>query len=249
MQVVVNGLITRYQEAGKGKSLLFLHGWGDEGKTFTELMAAFRSKYRVITLDLPGFGATPPPAEVWGLSEYANFVAAFLKKIKVQPVGVIAHSNGAAVAIKAVASGQLTPEKLVLLGAAGIRPKKPVRNLLFNAIAKTGKVVTVALPDKTRKKLRGRLYHTIGSDYRSVEGMEETFKKTVAEDVLHDAASLHLPVLIIYGEGDDATPPALGELFHQEIANSSFEVIGDAGHFVHLDAKGRVEARLKEFLA
>nr|MBA3654062.1 hypothetical protein [Actinomycetota bacterium] len=49
-----------------------LHGWG---RTHTDFAAVLRG-LDAVAFDLPGFGATPPPAIAWGSPDYAEAVAA-----------------------------------------------------------------------------------------------------------------------------------------------------------------------------
>jgi pimeloyl-ACP methyl ester carboxylesterase len=248
MQVVVDSLLTQYEMQGKGKLVLLLHGWGDSAKGFTGLHRALAKHFRVIALDLPGFGGTEPPKDVWGLGDYAQFVAHFLKKIDEKQVAVlVGHSNGGAIAIRGLASGELDAGKLVLLGSAGIRGEYKGRVKALRLITKAGKALTMPLPKSVKNKLRKKVYHTVGSDMLVAEHLQETFKKVVTDDVREDAARLTQPTLLIYGEDDDATPVRYGELFHQAIRSSTFEVLPGAGHFVHLDRPEAVEKSILEF--
>lgn len=249
MQVVVNDLLVQYQQAGKGpKKVLFLHGWGDSSKTFAGLIKNFDKNYNCIVLDLPGFGGSQMPSTAWGLDEYANFVKDFLKKINAQPFAVVAHSNGAALAIKAVATEVIAPNKMVLLGAAGIRNQEKFKKLLLKTVAKTGKVATFWLPKSSKKKLQQKLYGTVGSDLLVVPHMQETFKKTVRQDVQQDARKIDLPVLLIYGGRDTATPPFYGQIYANLIKNARLDIVAGAGHFVHQDAEADVAKKIEDFL-
>lgn len=250
MQVVVDSLLTNYSKTGSGKiQVLLLHGWGDTAKTFQALEKDLAKGFTMTALDLPGFGSTQIPERVWGLDDYATFVQAFADKLRLQPSLVIAHSNGAAVAIKAVADNKLAPKKLVLLGAAGIRDKQKVRKLGLKVVAKTGKVATFWLPKRHKKKLQEKLYGAAGSDMLQVPHLQETFKKTVKEDVQQQAATITIPTLLIYGENDRATPPAYGELYHRLIPHSTFKLVKGAEHFVHQDEPDQVARLIKEFMA
>ncbi len=249
MQVVVDSLLTNYNQTGQGKKqLLLLHGWGDAAATFAKLDKQLSKKHQITSLDLPGFGSTQVPDKVWGLADYAEFIQKFAEKLQLKPVAIIAHSNGAAVAIKAVALGKMSPEKLVLIGAAGIRDKQRARKLGLKVVAKTGKVATFWLPARHKKKLQKKLYGAVGSDMLAVPHLQETFKRTVKEDVQKEAATITIPTLLIYGENDKATPPAYGELYHRLIPNSAFRLVKDAEHFVHQDEPEQVTRLIEEFL-
>ncbi len=251
MQVVVDTLLTTYETQGKGKkTVLLLHGWGDRAAGFKQLQAALAKKYYVIALDLPGFGATEAPRGVWGLDDYAQFVAHFLEKIgKRTLVGLVGHSNGGAIAIRGLAKDWLQADKLVLLASAGIRGEYKGRVKALRLIAKTGKALTAPLPASVKKRLRSAMYATAGSDMLVAEQLQETFKKVITDDVRADAAQLNTPTLLVYGEQDPATPVRYGEMFHQVIDGSTLEVLPGAGHFVHLDRPHEVVVAIEGFVA
>lgn len=248
MQVIVDDLLTSYEKTGKGPVVLMLHGWGDSQATFKNLVDSLKPTYTVVTLDLPGFGQTEPPREVWGLGDYAQFVKAFLEKADAKkPEAIIAHSNGGAVAIHGLAEGVLSADKLVLLAAAGIRDRQSLRRLSLKIIAKAGRLATFWLPARHKKALQKKLYGAAGSDMLVAPHLQETFKATVRQDVQADAKRLKLPTLLVYGQDDKATPPLYGETFHRLVAGSKLEII-QAGHFVHHDQPKEVARRVKEFL-
>ncbi|HEY1835860.1 MAG TPA: alpha/beta hydrolase [Candidatus Saccharimonadales bacterium] len=248
MQVVVNSLLTQYERVGKGNSVLVLHGWGDTSKGWREFAGQLAPDYDVIVPDLPGFGGTAMPKDAWGLGEYAAFVGDFLGKIRVRPYAVIGHSNGGAMAIRGLANGDFQADKLVLIDSAGIRGEYLGRKKVLRIVTKTGKLFTTPLPHGIKKRLRRKVYETIGSDMLVVERLQETFKKVVTDDVQKDAAMLKLPTLLIYGEDDLDTPVQYGRIFHNLIDSSVLDVVPGAGHFAHHDKPDHVLEFIQEFL-
>ncbi|HWB39241.1 MAG TPA: alpha/beta hydrolase [Candidatus Saccharimonadales bacterium] len=250
MQVVVDALLTQYSLSGKGKLVVLLHGWGDSSKGLSQLASGLSKSYQVLAVDLPGFGGSQVPAAAWNLDNYAHFVAAVLAKLELdQPYAVIGHSNGGAVAIRGAGLGVLHPQKLVLLAASGVRLKQTGRKLALKAVAKTGKVATAWLPQSKKQALRKKLYAAAGSDMLVVPQLEETFKKTVSQDVQIDASKISVPTLLIFAEDDQAVPLAYGQRYHQLIKGSELKVVPSAGHFVHLDQPQIVTRAIEEFLA
>ena len=249
MQVVVDSLLTHYEAVGKGKVVLLLHGWGDTAAGLHGLQVALGKHAQVLAVDLPGFGGTESPKTVWGLDDYAQFIQHFLAKIDSKPVSVlVGHSNGGAIAIRGLANGWLSADKLVLLASAGIRGQYKGRVKAIRLITKAGKALTMPLPKSIKRRLRSKVYKTVGSDMLVAEHLQETFKKVVTDDVQADAAKLVLPTLLIYGEQDEATPVAYGEAFHQQIDGSSLEILPGAGHFVHIDRPHEVTTAIEEFM-
>ncbi len=249
MNVVVNGLMTNYQKIGNGKTVVFLHGWGDSAKTFEALINILPKKYEILTLDLPGFGGSQLPEQAWGLENYADFVAAWLKKIGVSKVNtIVAHSNGGSIAIKGLSNGKIEADKLVLIASAGVRNKQKARKQLLKIAAKGGKAATFFLPPTAKKRIRGRFYKTIGSDATLLPQLEETFRKVVSEDVQADAAKLKLPTLLIYGDSDKKTPLGHGKLLAGAIVNSQLVPIADAGHFAHQEQPQQIAELIEDFI-
>lgn len=249
MQVVVDELLTQYQLQGTGKLVLLLHGWGDSAKGLKDLSDRLAKKYQVLSVDLPGFGATQPPKAVWDLDNYAQFTDSLLGKLDLgQPYAVVGHSNGGALAIRSIGQAKISPDKLVLLAASGIRPNRTFRRLILQIIAKTGNIATLWMPERYRQALRKSLYGVAGSDALVAPHLEKTFKKTVRQDVQADAAKLNLPTLLIYGSEDKATPPEFGQRYQQLIKGSRLEILDGAGHFVQHDQPGKVAALIEDFL-
>lgn len=249
MQVVVDSLLASYERIGKGKVVLVLHGWGDSSKGWLGFCRQLDDSFELIIPDLPGFGSTQTPPEAWGLTEYAAFVAEFLKKLKVNPYAIIGHSNGGAIAIRGLAKGLLKADKLILLDSAGIRSQYKGRTKAVRLATKAGKALTAPLPAHIKRRLRRKVYQSVGSDMLVAAHLQETFKRVVTDDVQADAADVQVPALLIYGEDDLATPVHYGQMLHNLLSGSRLEIVPEAGHFVHVDKPEKVRKAIQRFLA
>lgn len=249
MQVIVDELVINYESKGKGELVLLLHGWGDSWQTFTHLINKLSLNYHVVALDLPGFGGSQMPKDVWNLDNYAKLVHDFLAKLNLVKLDlVIGHSNGGALAIRAISLGYLKTNKLVLLAASGIRDTNNKRRAITKLVAKTGKVVTFFMPRETKQKLRLKLYGTIGSDMLVAPHLQETFKVTVRQDVQADAAKIGIPTLLIYADKDPAIPLSDAKRYHELMIHSKLEVVSCNDHFIHHAQEEKVEQLILEFL-
>lgn len=249
MQIVAEGLLTNYELTGKGQLILLLHGWGDSIKGLAGLQNSLTKHYQVLAVDLPGFGATETPKAAWDLDNYAQFLRALLSKLELpQPYAVIGHSNGGALAIRAVSLKCLEPKKIVLLAASGVRTNNRLKRLFLQILAKTGNIATLWMSERYRRALRQSLYGAAGSDLMVTPHLQDTFKKTVRQDVQADAAVTVVPTLLIYAADDAAIPLADGKLYHHLIKGSRLEVIPQAGHFVHINQPAKVQQLIEEFL-
>jgi pimeloyl-ACP methyl ester carboxylesterase len=250
MQLVVDTLLTNCELSGKGDLIVLLHGWGDSALGFKDMQAELSKHYKTLAIDLPGFGSSEAPKEVWDLDNYAQFTADVIKKLEFkQPYALIGHSNGGAVAIKAVSLGLIAPRRLILIAASGIRKPLRARRLLLAIVAKTGNLATLWMPNRYREALRKSLYHAAGSDMLVTPELEETFKKTVRQDVTLDARKIVVPTLLIYAQRDPAVPSGSGERYAELMENAKLEVIEGAGHFVHHDQPEQVLKIIRGFLS
>ena len=212
-------------QCGRGKDLVFLHGYLASKESFYPQIEYFSQFYRVTALDFPGFGQAEPIKSAYSVSDYADWTENFLKEAGILKPYVIAHSFGGRVAVKCLSRGDLF-ERAVLCGCAGIVPK---RTLKYKLRVKAYRFVKKIAPRYAEKKFGS-------SEYRSLSPlMKESYKKIVNEDLRKDAEKIRVPVLFINGEQDRETPLSSIEIYQRAIEGSQIKVLRSAGHFAHLD--------------
>ncbi|MDO8620325.1 MAG: alpha/beta hydrolase [bacterium] len=249
MKVVVQNLAMEYADEGSGPVVLLLHGWKNDLHTFDSLLPFLISSFRVIRVDLPGFGGSEAPKKAWGVGEYVAFVEAFGEKLGIAVEVLIGHSFGGRIAIKGVGTGELHPKKVILIGSAGLPKHNSLRNRMFKVLAKVGKAVTFVLPASIRENLRQRLYQKAGSnDYLTAGALKETSVRVIGEDLSGYATQIKVPTLLIWGGDDTATPFSDGKRLHVLIRGSILESIQGAGHFVHQEKPEKVAELIKKFV-
>ena len=79
MNRTINGININYEEKGEGELIVLLHGWGSNIKLFANLIDLLSKKYKVVAMDMPGFGESQEPPSAWCVDDYADFVIEFLK--------------------------------------------------------------------------------------------------------------------------------------------------------------------------
>lgn len=250
MTVIVKNLAINYRDSGKGKVILFLHGWQSDLQAFNDIAAKLGGKHRLVLVDLPGFGGSELPKNAWDLDNYIEFVVAFLAKLKISKThAIVAHSMGCRIAMKGVGRGLLNTKRLVLIGAHGIRESQSFRNRLFWLAAKTGKLVTSPLPRRARLVLKQQLYKSANAtDYLDAGALKGSFTKIINEDVRPEAAMISVPTLLIYGKTDTVTPPHYGKIFQKIIDKSRLELVPEAGHYAHTDKPQTVFSLVEQFI-
>ncbi len=253
MKIIVDDLLVNYQDDGKGKIVLMLHGWGTNLHTFDTLAEHLQNKFRVVRLDFPGFGGSDKPRTAWSVEDYSHFTRQFLEKLDIEDFyTVITHSFGGRIVIKGVATSEIKPEKIILMGSAGVKPTMTIKKAFYKTVAKSGRIVT-SLPglSKLRPALKRRLYKSANAtDYLETSSvMRQVFLNVINEDLKQYAADINCPTLLMWGELDDSTPLKDGKILHDLIKDSKLKVIPAAGHFVYEDAPDAVYKEIDEFIA
>lgn len=232
--------------------VVMLHGWGAKAELFDRLIALISKKYRVAAPNMPGFGGSDEPKEPWSVDDYVNFVLDFIKPYSPKKVILIGHSFGGRVIIK-LASRTLPFEisKIILIDAAGIKPKKSLRQRLSLWAYKLGKAVfslppiKAIFPDAVEKMRQKR-----GSqDYKSATPiMRQTLVNVVNEDLTHLLGGIKAPSLLIWGTADTATPISDAELMEKLIPDAGLVRVEGAGHFSFLEAPELCDRVVASFL-
>ena len=91
--VVLNDVAVEFDECGQSDTtLLFVHGWCINKEYWEDQKKYFCDKYKVVTLDLPGFGKSGKNRTNWTFEQYTDDIHAFIKEKKLRNVILIGHS-------------------------------------------------------------------------------------------------------------------------------------------------------------
>ena len=146
--------------------LVFLHGWGADKDNLRGIYQELTNEYRIISFDLPGFGESTRPPETCGSHWYAEEIAATLREIEVNHFSIVGHSFGGKIATLIAAAYPHNVQKLVLIGASILKPRRSFFYYWQIYTYKTAKLLLSFHPRK--EKLIEQLRAKRGSeDYRS----------------------------------------------------------------------------------
>lgn len=127
-QISVNNISLDYEDIGKGKVLLMLHGLGSTKQDWDAQVPFFSKHYRVLTVDLRGHGNTTKPKNDYGVAYMTADIKAFLDALSIIKVTIIGFSMGGAVAFDFAVKHPEYLENLVVVNSS---PD-------FNAMGKIG---------------------------------------------------------------------------------------------------------------
>jgi pimeloyl-ACP methyl ester carboxylesterase len=96
------GVHIAYQDTGKGEvTLLFVHGWAINKSYWLGQEGYFADKYRVIAIDLPGFGQSGKNRDDWSVEAYARDINTVIKQLHLKNVILIGHSMSGDIVLQA----------------------------------------------------------------------------------------------------------------------------------------------------
>lgn len=234
--VIINNLkINYYQSENFNKNaLVFLHGWQSQSLHLKNIFSNFSN---FLAIDLPGFGISEIPKEIWSIKNYADFLKDFLIKLNIKNPILVGHSFGGSIIIKYAARGG-DAKKIVLIDSSGIR-KRGFRVWAYFILAKIFKIIFFIPGLKQFKnKLQKIIYKIIDSeDYLNAGPLVESYKKIISEDLSEDLKKINTEATLIWGENDRDTSLKNGRLMSSLLKNSKLFIIKNAGHFPFLDQK------------
>ena len=241
MQAVVDGLLTHYEVIGdKPKTILILHGWMRSYDEWVPTAKTLSNEYKVILLDLPGFGGTTIPATPFSIYDYADFVEHFLDKLEIKNVTLLGHSFGGRIGIiLAARTDSIT--NLVLVDAAGVEQRTTFAKVKIGFF----KFAKIFLPQTLTDKLRNRL----GSlDYKSAGAMRTIFLKVINEDLTYLLHKIKTPTFLVWGNKDTEVVEWKTKKMKRLIKDSKLRVVWGAGHSPHLEKQQEFAEIINDYL-
>ena len=178
----------------------------------------------------------------------------FMQALGLKRVILMGHSHGGRVSLE-IASRKdlpLTVTRLILMDAAGVLPKKTLKQKLRQRQYKIcRKILEMPLCRVLYPDALENLRRSHGSaDYQNASPlMRQTLVKCVNTDMTPKMPEVSQPALLIWGENDTATPIADGETMERLMPNAALIKVPNAGHYSYLDQWPLVSRVLASYLS
>ncbi|MDW5300073.1 MAG: alpha/beta hydrolase [Sedimentibacter sp.] len=250
MHIEVDGLNINYIDEGTGSAVLLLHGWGGSIQTMMPIFNILKDKFRVIAMDLPGFGESDTLAEYWNSYDYAQCVIKFIEKIGLKSIILFGHSHGGRISI-ILSSKYDVVKKLILIDSAGIIPKRSIGYYLKIYSFKFLKKIYINFARcNTKQQNLEKFYKKFGSvDYIESQGiMRQTMVKVINDNLIDLLPKIKVPTLLLWGENDQDTPLYMGKMMEERISDSGLVIFKGAGHYSYIDCYEQFKAVVNYFL-
>lgn len=243
-------------------AILFLHGFGSSLHTWDDVAARLERDFRVIRLDLPGFGLTgPDPSGDYSDTRAGAVLAALLDALGVARAHVVGSSMGGRIAWRFAAEHPARVERLVLMAPDGFAapgrdygsaPRVgPLMRLLPFTLPKFmvrgGMAPAYADPAAMTPELVER-YHAM----MIAPGVRQAILDRMSRHVLVPPepilATIRAPVLLLWGAEDRMVPAAHAEDYLRVLPDARAELLPGIGHVPMEEAPEAVARALRAFL-
>lgn len=258
--VTVDGVDWHYLEGGEGPTLVILHGLAAEADHWLGVAGPLRHDFHVLVPDLPGFGASQPPAGMnFRIGEQAQRLRAWLDQLGIDRCILAGNSMGAWVAASFAASHPERVRALWLQDAFGVMSAtqseimteyleggtNPFTVESMKDYANLVDLMFVKRPHVPYALARAGYLNTARLKDELPRMQEEFLRQSVPLDDL--APRLTMPVLIEWGEGDRATHPDGARVLHERIPGSTLVTHPEVGHLPMLEAPTLVVQTFQDF--
>lgn len=249
-----------YIDVGEGpETLLLVHGLASNAGFWRYNIPELAEHYRVVAVDLPGYGRSEKGAYPYTMSFFADVLDRLIDRLDLGPVYYVGHSMGGQIGITLALQHPEQVEELILASPAGIEAFDPGEGTwLANALS-TDAIMNTSEP-AIRQNLANNFYEW---DSRWEWMVEERARLAKAPDfdefayavvrsvhgMIDEPTTPHLdeitaPTHIIYGRYDDLIPnPYLNpgrtsdvfEVGAEQIPDAELTEIDDAGHMLQIE--------------
>lgn len=259
------GVNIHYQDTGPSKNpipILFLHGFGSSLQTWDNWSEALSEEYRVISVDLPGFGLTgEDPSGIYTDQRSVEVIEAFLKTLQIPKVVLVGNSMGGKFAWQFAARYPDQVAKLILISPDGYaspgmeygkKAEVPaIAELYRYFFSKTFLAMNLepayANPKTLNDALVNRYYDLMLAP--GVRGaILARMQQTVLQDPIPSLATIKVPTLLLWGEKDAFIPIANSNDYLKVMPNAKRVSLPNIGHLPQEEQPTIGLIALKEFL-
>ena len=235
-----------YLEMGKGEPLLLVHSVGQSIYTWRELMPLFARYYRVIAIDLPGFGHSDRPYSLsYSMDEMSDILLWTMDALHLSNTHVLGCTMGGMYALYAMAKMPIRFNKVVVLTPSGISKNYPLR--IRGLEGPFGFFFRESYSKKDFKKYMPLFYYdgtictdavvdqyfSTCDDFASRQAIMYAVWNFDEEPVLKAIAGSDHEILVLWGEEDKLVPMDKLTELREKIPNGVYYSLRNVGHWMH----------------
>jgi 3-oxoadipate enol-lactonase len=235
---------------------MMLHSLGTDLRMWNSQVAPLALRFRVVRYDCRGHGASDVPTEPITIERLGRDLIGMLDHLEVRRAHLCGISLGGLTALWVAAHHPERVDRAVFANTGARIGTTESWDARIAAVRKGGlsAVRDTVLPRWLGAPFRSaypEVARAIGEmfDGTSADGYVAACEALRDADLSADVARIRLPALIIAGELDQSTPPALSEALHAAIQGSVLTVLGGATHLSNVERPEEFTAAVTRFLS
>ncbi|MCG3208078.1 MAG: AB hydrolase superfamily protein YdjP [Anaerolineae bacterium] len=241
--VVIDGGLVHYEAFGRGKPVLFLHGWLGSWRYWMATMETISDKYRTYALDLWGFGDSDKSKPRYQISDYVALINNFTENMGIRDAPIVGHALGATVALEYTARYPDRVQKVMAVSLP-LTPDSISRRLIESG---SGSVFSKMLrwrqtaPKEVEKEAEKTGDGVVSASVQSASQIDVYSRL----EMIGQSNSL---MLAVYGEKDDMVDPTPARELNGSWPNIRPIGLSESRHFPMLEEAARFNRLLQDFL-
>ena len=243
------------RDEGKGFPLVLVHGFLGSSEMWGPQIEFFKNNYRVVTLDLPGFGKSNKMNPHNSIQSLANLLINFLESKKINKFNLLGHSMGGMIVQE---MAKISGNKILKLvcystGPIGEMPGRfetvdeSRENLKKNGLKNTIKDIIKTWFVKGEKAKYFDLCVQSG-EQASLETADKTLAAFKKWNGIDNLKNIKNDTLIVWGEHDKSYNFKQIENLNKNIPNSQLVIFKGCAHNVHLEKVNEFNHTILKFL-
>jgi len=257
-EVTIKGLRIAFQRKGRGQELVLLHGALSDSRVWGSQIDELSKDFSVIAWDNPGCGLSEDPPDTFRLKDFADCLALFIKKIKLDHPHILGLSFGSGLALEFYHHYPTIPKTLILVSAyagwAGSLPPEIVRERLRQGIRQSAlpprEVVAEWIPTLFNDSVPRKVVEetaSIMSDFHA-NGMRVMLSAFAEADLREMLSTIKIPTLLIYGDQDKRSPLNVAKELHENIPSSKLIIIPGVGHVINIEKPDEFNKEVRKYI-
>lgn len=238
--IILNGSMVHYEALGRGRPIVFLHGWTGSWRYWINAMQVASTSFRAYALDLFGFGDTTRDPLRYTLDKQAELINHFLEEMGIGKVALVGHDLGALVAFTFIEQWPKSVDRVMAINC-------PLEYDALNARMRTDPATELVewLTSRTPEALAA-LSDASKVDPRAVSASMIGLQ---ANNFFEGIRNLGIPSLFVYGSNNPALPLPTAEKTDALPLHMHQINLEGAGHFPMVDNTTQFNRLLTDFLA
>jgi 3-oxoadipate enol-lactonase len=258
VKIRANGIDIHYEVSGRGPWLVLSHSLCCDGSMWTPQLAALEPHFSVLRFDTRGHGGSDAPAGPYTFDQLCDDVLGLLDALKIEHAHFCGLSMGGMIGQHLALKAPERIDRLVLADTTS-RMSAEARPLWAERIrvARTQGMAAHVQPTLERwftapyRAAHPEVMERIGALIRAtpVAGYVGCAEAISRIDVTDRLKGIRAPTLVIVGDQDLGTPPAMSEAIAAAIPGARLEVIPDASHLSNIEQAEAFNRLLLDFLS